>query len=644
MDTSIPPRQETARETPYFAGRLKTLGVLGAFLIFVLVSRLTYLCVIHGDSYLTESQEQIYRQESIPPPRGVIFDRFGRLLATNRITYSVYLSPNNLTTDTLSLSVARLEQLTGESIPPQQTHKKLKRPKDPARPLQMPFTKLLLCEGLSLEMAMRIAERQALEMPGVSVVEAFERTYDTHNCTQKALNHVIGYIGALSPRDVERAREEGREIDPETDRIGKKNIEAAYDHLLRGEKGSQNQVYDSRGRRIGEPEVLKTAVSGSNLVLTLDADLQMHANELVEAFGREILDERGQPLKLGAALVAMDPRNGEVLALASAPDFNNRVLDGRFSPGSTFKLVTAAAGLREGYSPTMTFNCNKYWRFGNRTFKCLFHHHDLDLYNALRASCNVYFFELGSLLRWGKIADAAYDFGFGQSPGIDFGSGGRKQTLDLPRESEETLLNGDVIQMGIGQGAKVDVSPLQMLVAYSAVANVQGLRMRPHLLKETIHPDGRREPYHGEPGEPSPASDPLIREDLIKGFRLVVESKNGTANKAEFDPNWKVAGKTGSAEYYNCQPNEENAWFAGFAPWDDPEICVVVLCERAGHGGDVAAPVAKAFLETYFNRTRPRLQLAATNPVLQVENGSSWVPPPDTQPASAPASQPVAGE
>ncbi len=636
MDTSIPPRQETARETPFFAERLKTLGILGACLLFILVARLTYLCIIKGQEYLQESQEQIYRTENIPAPRGVILDRFGRLLATNRITYTAYVSPNGLTSDTLTRSVTQFERLASVTVDPS-IFKKIPRPKSISKPISLPFTKLMLAEGLSLETATMVAERQAFEMPGISVEEAFERTYDTANCSKKSLSHVIGYTGKLSDVEVKKQKESGREVDPESDRIGKKNIEAFYDNLLRGEKGRQNQLYDSRGRRIREPDVERTAVSGANLVLTLDADLQTHATQIMEPFVRTIPDDKGGEMKLGGALAAMDPRNGEMLALVSIPDFNNRVLDGRYSPGSTFKLVTASAGLREGYSPAMTFECNKYWPYGNVRFKCLFHHGSLDMFNAMRASCNIYFYELGALLRWGKIAENAAGYGFGESPRIDMGSGGKKQILRLPRESEESVLNGDVIQMGIGQGAKIEVSPLQMLVAYSALANKEGLRVRPHFLKEVIYPDGRREPWPEEAGEPSPASDPLVRENLIQAMRLVVESKNGTAHKAEFDPSWRVAGKTGSAEYFNCKPNEENSWFIGFAPWDDPEICVVVLLERAGHGGDVAAPVAKEFLQAYFDLTRPRNSAASSKPVLSAGNGTSWVPPPpDSQPASSP--------
>ncbi|GEM_PF-430268 len=618
MDAPIPPRQETARETPYFAGRLKILAIFGTVFLFILCSRLAYLCVIHGEDYLTASIEQNARHESIAAPRGIISDRNGYPLATNRITYSVFLNPHNLTSDTLSRSIARFRELTGIRPDPSFARRKLPIPRDHKKPLNCPYLSILLAQGLTLETATMVAERQALELPGMNVVETFERTYDTAHSNSPVFSHVLGYISQLSPEDVKREREAGRTVDAERDRIGKLNLEKYYDDLLRGEKGWQNQVYDSHGRAIGEPEVEQAAVSGANLELTLDAELQMRAAELMQPFAREVLDKAGKPQTLGGVLIAMDPRNGEILALVSVPDFDytgphegpqdafNRAIDGMYAPGSTFKLVTASAALKQDFSPDNCFECGHYWSFYKTRFKCLFSHNSINMYDALRSSCNVYFFELAQMLRWKALADAAQDYGFGQSPNVDLGRGGKTGILQMPRQNQENLVNGDVIQLGIGQGGFIAVSPLQLLSAYAAVANLDGLRMRPHLLRKVIYPDGHLEKPKLQPGQKSPASDRHIREVLNEGFRRVVEMKQGTANKAGFDPRWRVAGKTGSAEWgKDCKAGEENAWFAGYAPYDNPEIAIVVLCEHSGHGGEVAAPVAKQFLETYFRKRHP---------------------------------------
>ncbi|MCX7011676.1 MAG: penicillin-binding transpeptidase domain-containing protein [Candidatus Sumerlaeota bacterium] len=624
MDPHIPPRQETAREIPFFAPRLAVLGAIGAFFLLVLLGRVVYLTILHGEEYYWLSHNNIYRIEPIQAPRGIIYDRFGRALATNQIVYSAYLTPYELTTDTLGLAEARFEQLTG--IKPKETHKDLKV-KDPKKPYPDPYRRLQLARGLPLNVAARIAERPPDELPGVKVEEEFERVYSTRACPDRyAVGHVIGYTGAIE-KDSEIARylAAGIDVDPQRDRIGKMNLELFYEDELRGTKGSQSQVYDVKMRPRAQPKVIEPAQGGADLTLTLDADLQSTGTRLLDG--------------IKGAIVALDPRTGEILALVSSPPLGYPKDPGReqseynyatreaYAPGSTFKIVTASAALKMGIDPEQVFYCEKYWRFGDTTFKCMFAHGDMNMCDAIRASCNTYFFELASRLHWGPLAETAKAYGFGQKTGIDL--------ADLPGHVGEPpsreaawRLDGDVIMMAIGQGQHVLVTPLQLACAYAAVANPRGALPQPHLVRRIDFNDdaGDRRSRLIQPPDrgPTPAADPYIRRTLIEGFRRAVADPGGTAYKAQFPPEWKAAGKTGSAEGRPGVPTD--AWFVAFAPYDDPEICVAVLGAGLGHGGEEAAPIAKKFLETYFRVTRPRLRQALDAEPVEAAQDSDAAP------------------
>ncbi|OPZ23052.1 MAG: Stage V sporulation protein D [candidate division BRC1 bacterium ADurb.BinA364] len=631
---SVAPRRETAREAPYFAQRLRVLGLIGLGLLFVLAARLAYLCIIHGDEYYRQSVENFLKTETIPAPRGIIADRFGRPLATNTISYSAYLTPYQNTSDTLTLSLLRFEEMTGiPVIDARKTHRDWPLPKDPEKPFSssMKFTSFPLADRLPLEVAARIAERPPDELPGISVEETFRRVYPTRIATRRALSHVLGMIGRIeSPAEIERLSQPRNEVvqpvEIDKDYIGKRGIELAYEDELRGIKGEQYQVRNVRGNPIGPPEVRRPARGGADLVLTIDVDLQTSASQIMDW---------GDPANpFNGAVVAMDPRNGEILALVSKPEFAyppdpgypqgfySKAVNGGYPPGSTFKIVAATAALTAGIDPLHEYVCNKYWKFGRATYKCLSYHNNINMYGAIRSSCNVYFFELARQLGWSALAQTAHAYGFGEITDNDFQSQAAQQyqlsssvpSIKIkapPLTVDPNYVDGNVIQMAVGQGENVSVTPLQLCSVYSAIANKEGLLLRPHLVREVIRSgeDGERVRRVIDPGARwrTPASNRFIRDNLIRGLRMVIEERGGTGSRAGFDPAWKVAGKSGSAEW-SVGASTTHAWFSCFAPYDDPEICVTVLCEKVeGHGGEVAAPIAAMVLDRYFNHTRPKL-------------------------------------
>jgi len=348
-------------------------------------------------------------------------------------------------------------------------------------------------------------------------------------------------------------------------------------------------VYRDAWGRVRYSEVREEAKTGQDVYLTIDIKLQKKAFELLK-------EQRG-------VIVAVDPRNGDVLAMASAPSYDanhpeyasrdgnseiNKAVTTHYAPGSTFKMVTATAAFQAGLTtPEREILCEGEFNLTpDQVLRCMGSHGYIALSEAIEKSCNVYFYTLASELSFGAFYSTASAYGFGQNTGFPLERSRDRGVLGLPNTFTRQPYYGNRVMMGIGQGRLISVTPLQLAMAYGAFANV-GKRYAARLI-------------HHVGGNPSPP--PLLldnvklsddsRQALLKGLVDVVNSRYGTGRHANFPEAWKVAGKTGTAQ----RAGDNDAWFVCFAPYDDPQVCVVVLLEQGGHGGEAAAPLAREFI------------------------------------------------
>jgi penicillin-binding protein 2 len=440
------------------------------------------------------------------------------------------------------------------------------------------------------------------ELPGIIVLEEPVRVYPHRTLAA----HVLGHVGAVTDEELE-----SRPDLQLFDWTGKMGIERVYDRYLQGEHGREVMEVDALGAPIRRLR-REPARAGQTLVLTLDARLQAVAE-------RALQGKRG-------AVVALDPKTGEVLALASSPSFDpnwfstgikperwrwlishpahplqNRAIATTHPPGSTFKIVTAVAALMFGkVTPSTRIPCGGGRVVGRRFFRCWRRHATLDLEHAIGQSCDSYFYTLGLAVGPDRLAQVARLMGLGEKTGIDL-PGESSGVIPTPawkrHRYRERWYGGDTANMAIGQGY-VAVTPLQMALVACAVAN-KGVVMRPHLLKERRDAQGRviakttPKVLHRLPAPPS------VWETVKRGMLAAVYSPGGTAGRLRDLP-IQVAGKTGSSEHRKGA--KTHAWFIAFAPADRPQIALCVMVEESGHGGEVAVPIAKEILAAFAQR------------------------------------------
>ena len=575
--------------------RLYMVIVFG-FLVVVAV-KLFGMQVFSTEFYRKASEDNGVRMVPILAPRGLLVDRNGTILVKSRASYSMYLVPYEV--ENLDSVVARLSPMLQQ--PPDEIKAKIRLG------WQGKFQPIRLRRDIDFKTVAYI-EEHALEFPGITFQVESTRQYPLDNKG----SHIWGYVGEITEQELTKPQYGGYSIG---DIIGKEGIEKEYEELLRGQNGFKYLEVTAAGKILGEyagrPRL--APVRGSALVMEIDWELQLVAENELAAQG-------------SGAVVAIDPRNGAVLALASVPDFDanafsgvitpeewqavsldplhplfNRAMKGTFPPGSTMKLFTAAAGLEYGYiTPDTRFDsCRGARRFGNRVFKCWRPegHGSLGLIDAIIQSCDVFFYQLGAregIEAWGRMAKGCR---FGEKTGIDlpgeftglapdrayfdkrYGNAGWTKTL--------------VVNLSIGQG-EVLVTPLQMAVIYAALGS-GGDIYKPRLVSQIISPGGDTTIVPAEKISRLPISERNIAI-LKEGLFGVVNTPRGTAHQAAVK-GYTVAGKTGTAQ--NPHGND-HAWFICYAPAENPEIAVAVLVENAGHGGSVAAPVARKVLEQYF--------------------------------------------
>jgi len=587
--------------------RLSFFFTVFVLLVAALLTRLVNLDVVHGAYYARFSEDNYLRQRPMDAPRGTIHDRNGVVLAYNRATFEVSMSRGNLTTESIRASLDRLGAILGSNLSGHYEAVTGLRPR---------WKSYVVSRRLALDQATAVFE-QRFHLPGVSIEPHFQRYHPLGS----TLCHVIGHVGKITKSMWEqRYQQEGYEMD---DDVGVVGLEAAFEKSLKGQKGRE-QVWKTGRGHILDTEVLQSPVPGDQVFLTIDLKLQKLGESL-------LVGQKG-------VILALDPRNGEMLIWASSPGYDlnhptkiddpsskpmvNRALQEYYRPGSTFKIVTASAALEAGWSPDRRVTCDHVFYLPNWTvpFPCLSWHGSMDLVRGFQYSCNVYFYTMTDFVYNRDPKDAGFQlvrtanrFGFGQETGVlRDETGARIPGFDEKPGRLPTLGNlrrerGSLLHMGIGQG-RVDVTPLQMLMAYAALAN-GGDVLVPQLVLRA----------RNEQNEVVFASKRIVRRAvglnpdyqrvIVEGLHAVVNSPGGTAYGAGFLPEWHVAGKTSTAE--RAAGVEPDAWFIGFAPADQPELAVLVLIENGGHGGKVAAPLAAKLFASYFDPTRKPAVLAS---------------------------------
>ncbi|MBW8878282.1 MAG: penicillin-binding protein 2 [Acidobacteria bacterium] len=579
---------------------ISRVRVLTAVVTGVLVAIATgfwFVQLVQGDYYRELAENNRLRKLPIKAPRGLIFDRKGRLLVENVPSYNLMIDRSR--TKDVHRSLEFLASV-------------LDRPVEDLRTLVdgyagVPvFKPVLVAENLSLSQVARLGV-EGYEYPEFEVEVQHLRLYRHREQTA----HILGYLGEASLEDIAHSKG-GLGVG---DMVGKKGIEQTYDAELRGQDGGRVVVVDSRGELL-EEYGRKDPVPGRNLTLAIDLDLQQEAARWLDG-----------PEKVGA-IVAMDPRNGEILTLVSSPSFNpnlfarrlqqndwnaliedpnhplqNRAIQNAYSPGSTFKIVMATAGLTEGaFDTNTTVVCTGAKSFYGRPFRCWRKegHGSVNAHLALKLSCDVYFYTLGQKLGIEKIAKYARLFGLGSPTGIDI----QGEKHGLVPDSEWSLkarkqpwYPGETISVSIGQGP-VLLTPLQMAEMTALVAN-GGFRVVPHLLKDAKMPPPERV-----------AINPNALETVRRGMWEVVNEPGGTAYGSARLKGVEIAGKSGTVQViaYAQRTRPENlpfkyrdhAWFTSFAPADNPELVVSVFVEHGGGGSRVAAPIVQALYAKYF--------------------------------------------
>ncbi|PKN18063.1 MAG: penicillin-binding protein 2 [Deltaproteobacteria bacterium HGW-Deltaproteobacteria-6] len=596
-------------EPAEFRQKLKVVIILVVLTLLVLMIRLWYLQVIKGDELKQRSENNAVRFRKIQPLRGLIMDRNGAVIVDNCPSFDVLYMPT-------------------KGVDPELMIRKIKdiyKTKSIDYSSDLPFPKTLkpylpvrLEKNVSIE-KVALVETNAIDLPGVYVDVTPVRLY----VDGEMIAPIIGYTGEVSKEELEKSEEDYLSGDI----TGKYGIEKVLDPYIRGRRGNELVEVNAFGKVIKNLGRIDPT-SGSTVVLTIDAQLQKAAWEAFEG-------------KAGAA-VAMDPRDGSILAMVSLPSFDpnlfnsgiaraeweklqknplnplsNRAISGQYPPGSTYKLIVAAAALEEGIvTPETRISCSGSFSLGNRSFRCWkkHGHGSVNLHRALVESCDVYFYTVGKMLGVDKIARYARLFGLGEATGIDLAHErrGLVPTRDwkLARMKEPWHL-GETISISIGQGFNL-TTPLQLVQAYSALAN-GGTLWRPHLIQRIELSDRTvvKEYLPEKKGELK--LSPQTISVLSHGLWGVVNEPGGTGAAAR-RPSADVCGKTGTSQVVGLPQNEkarrtqkitafhkDHALFVGYAPMKSPEIAVAVIAENAGGGGAVAAPIARKILNAYFD-------------------------------------------
>jgi penicillin-binding protein 2 len=580
-------------------------GFAGAGLL-ALGGRLAHLQLIETQKYDKLSASNQFNFKLMPPPRGLIIDRNGVVLASNRPNFRLQVARDK------GIDVpATLKTLA--AFVPLDEKRQVRLAKDiAAAPKRAPVE---VMGDMSWEQFSAINLRQP-EMRGVTADMGEMRVYPHGG----AFAHVIGYVAKVNQEDITKTGPNAEPIllNPGF-RIGKQGVEKAFDLQLRGKPGARKVEVDANGREVrADPDGDIPAVPGQEIKLTLDLDIQTRA---MEVFGEE-----------SGAAVMMDCRSGDILCMFSGPSFDankfvrgltgpeyrqlalydrkplfNKALTATYPPGSTFKLMTALAALEAGYDPKLTHYCSKAWAWGGRVWKCDEHHGTQNMHSAIATSCDIYFYQCALAVGPDRIANMARRFGLGEK--YDIGIPGQKKGLVPDTAYKRRTFKkdpkwhaGETPSMGIGQGY-THLNPLQLCVMAARLGNGRK-SLHPRLVQSI---GGVEQPRGSAFGDipVDPAHMDFVRE-AMKGVTTF-----GTAARVAdlgLGPDIKMAGKTGTAQGFNYNGGRgvhgwngpwllrDHAWFVAYAPVDDPRYAVSVLVEHGGFGGQAAAPRAREIM------------------------------------------------
>ena len=604
------------------SGRIIAIQVIAFVLLAVLGARLYYLQVVRGDYFSERAENQRIRLIPIPAPRGAIFDRNGKILVDSRPTFNVVLS--NEPIKGIDVNERVEEYANGLSLEPSYVKERLVAIKK-----QNDFETLVLKDNASMQ-DIAWVESHLLEFPELRVELQPQRFYPLGT----SLAHVLGYVGEISPKQLESDEYKEKGFRP-GDIIGKGGLEQYYDEYLRGKPGYRKVIVDSRGRVQSEIGVVP-AQAGQDMVSTIDLDLQLAA-ELKLA---ESASKRG-------TIIAMDPNNGEILAMASLPSFDpnvfvqgsktpegrkqiaaywqdekrplyNRAIQGRYPPGSTWKIPESVAALQQGVITVKNSNmaCGGGIQIGNKFTRCMGSHGSPPLSYAITHSCDGYYYRLALKMKIEGIINMIETFGYDTRTGVDLPNEKISQTpkswKPIVEKREGRWSDIRTVYSSIGQDTVV-VTPISMLRAIASIG-VKGRMYVPHFLKE-FRPIGAigeesdmsytppRAGFGFQRPEPKLIEMTPEQEEVVVGGMWAVVNGGGTGAGIKI-PGFDIAGKTGTAQVAelgkDVGANKDHAWFVSFAPAYKPEIAVIALVENVGFGGSHAAPAAKGVYEAYM--------------------------------------------
>ncbi len=587
--------------------------LLAIFIIFVtVVARLFFLQITEGAENRKKSETNRMRQVRIQPQRGKIYDVKGRMLAGVKYSFDIYLNMEN--------AVDFEKNLRGFLSIIDETESNI-RTRLAIGKKQPRYLPVLLKRDIDWITISRL-EANLYKFPGIFVDISYTRSYPNGIIAP----HLIGYLGEVSEEDLKSNKYPRVRTG---DMVGKYGLEEFYNSSLSGEPGDKKLEVNARGRLISLLSK-NNPVPGDDVYLTIDLDLQKAAEEA-------LFDKVG-------AVVALDPTNGNIRAMASNPGFNpeifikgisskewkelndpkthplqNKAIQGTYATGSTFKPVLSFAGFNEGLinDKTSVF-CNGSFDFGKRTYRCWKEggHGHTDFYKSLVESCDVYYYNLGLRLGVDRIGKYANFFGLGEKTGIDLASeseGVMPSSQWKKKKFKVKWYEGETISYSIGQGYSL-ATPLQIANFYAAIAN-HGTIYKPNYIYKIISKDGKllEERTKGKIIKKIDIPQKIF-VNVVNALTGVVNDEKGTGKNARL-PDVLVAGKTGTAQVYSQKKRKEtegvpwhlkdHAWFASFAPANKPEIVVVALIEHGGGGGANAAPVAKQVLERWFQLQKP---------------------------------------
>jgi penicillin-binding protein 2 len=600
----------TRREIRVLQSRVVVAGLFIFALSLVLIARIYSLQIIDYDYYSEEALGNQLQQLPITPARGDILDRNGKILATNTLAYKLTITPEKVKDmDTTMVELKRFNLINDNDI--EQFYKTKKRYRK--------FHNIPIKHNVSEQSAAIFLTKARL--PGVEIEPYFHRVYPNGASS----SHLIGYVSSMSQNDKDNYDKDNY---TGTTFVGKTGIEKQYENLLHGNSG-RRQIERNVSGRVVDSQILIPAESGQNLYLSIDLDLQLKAEELMDG-------KRG-------ALVMIDVSDGSILALVSMPTFNpnwfvggisskqyqtlqkdknlplfDRSIKGLYPPGSTIKPMVALGGLEQkDITVTSKVFCPGYYKISNYSrkfndWKRTGHGH-VDVKGAIAQSCDVFFYDLAFNMGIDKLHDNLAYFEFGEKTGIDLPgefAGILPSRAWKKTNKDEPWYQGETLNTGIGQGF-MTASPLRLAVATAAIAN-KGQLPIPQILMHSQTSTGDVEVSENLGATQIPIKDIKNWEAIITGMEQTVYGSSGTARRLNHNLSYTLAGKTGTAQVFGLDPEEtyiaenyeeklrDHALFTGFAPVENPQVAIAIIVENAGSGSSKAAPIAKAVLDVYF--------------------------------------------